>query len=104
MDRSGSAGGDLRLPVAITTRFVSDGETYSDTTLYDVGYRLDNGILDTDVELIGLSRIERTQPSAAQARLDAIWRSEEHTSELQSLMRISYAVFCLKKKIKKNTA
>src|SRR3546814_5552082 len=30
-------------------------------------------------------------------------RSEEHTSELQSLMRISYAVFCLKIKKKKNT-
>src|SRR3546814_5948250 len=30
-------------------------------------------------------------------------RSEEHTSELQSLMRISYAVFCLKKKIKMTT-
>src|SRR3546814_7386768 len=30
-------------------------------------------------------------------------RSEEHTSELQSLMRISYAVFCLKKKINKYT-
>src|SRR3546814_1387485 len=30
-------------------------------------------------------------------------RSEEHTSELQSLMRISYAVFCLKKKITKQT-
>src|SRR3546814_7701480 len=30
----------------------------------------------------------------------AVWRSEEHTSELQSLMRISYAVFCLKKKKK----
>src|SRR3546814_8098704 len=29
-------------------------------------------------------------------------RSEEHTSELQSLMRISYAVFCLKKKINHN--
>src|SRR3546814_4939035 len=29
-------------------------------------------------------------------------RSEEHTSELQSLMRISYAVFCLKKKKKEN--
>src|SRR3546814_10827880 len=29
-------------------------------------------------------------------------RSEEHTSELQSLMRISYAVFCLKKKISKS--
>src|SRR3546814_10011088 len=32
------------------------------------------------------------------AREDAPLRSEEHTSELQSLMRISYAVFCLKKK------
>src|SRR3546814_10728895 len=32
----------------------------------------------------------------------ALLRSEEHTSELQSLMRISYAVFCLKKKINKN--
>src|SRR3546814_2796781 len=30
-------------------------------------------------------------------------RSEEHTSELQSLMRISYAVFCLKKKIQNKT-
>src|SRR3546814_1864351 len=33
------------------------------------------------------------------ASLIVIVRSEEHTSELQSLMRISYAVFCLKKKI-----
>src|SRR3546814_6812776 len=32
-------------------------------------------------------------------RLALATRSEEHTSELQSLMRISYAVFCLKKKI-----
>src|SRR3546814_9838136 len=30
--------------------------------------------------------------------VNSFWRSEEHTSELQSLMRISYAVFCLKKK------
>src|SRR3546814_6934075 len=35
--------------------------------------------------------------------IDATRRSEEHTSELQSLMRISYAVFCLKKKKKKKT-
>src|SRR3546814_8248181 len=34
----------------------------------------------------------------AKHRPDRIARSEEHTSELQSLMRISYAVFCLKKK------
>src|SRR3546814_4407062 len=34
--------------------------------------------------------------------VDGRMRSEEHTSELQSLMRISYAVFCLKKKTQKN--
>src|SRR3546814_2245985 len=34
--------------------------------------------------------------------LTKLGRSEEHTSELQSLMRISYAVFCLKKKQKHN--
>src|SRR3546814_5131562 len=37
-------------------------------------------------------------PKTARAKLARIVRSEEHTSELQSLMRISYAVFCLKKK------
>src|SRR3546814_2138767 len=43
--------------------------------------------------------------SAGSARLRTspfLGRSEEHTSELQSLMRISYAVFCLKKKKKKH--
>src|SRR3546814_8213058 len=38
---------------------------------------------------------------ATTAQAYAIQRSEEHTSELQSLMRISYAVFCLKKKKKR---
>src|SRR3546814_4781864 len=38
---------------------------------------------------------------AHQGSLYSCGRSEEHTSELQSLMRISYAVFCLKKKKKK---
>src|SRR3546814_2003406 len=37
-------------------------------------------------------------PDAEAVDLAAAGRSEEHTSELQSLMRISYAVFCLKKK------
>src|SRR3546814_6550588 len=41
-----------------------------------------------------------TEPEATTA--DAL-RSEEHTSELQSLMRISYAVFCLKKNTKTKT-
>src|SRR3546814_4640278 len=42
-------------------------------------------------------------PLATIASSFAIARSEEHTSELQSLMRISYAVFCLKKKKKEHT-
>src|SRR3546814_2282677 len=42
---------------------------------------------------------DRNNPWAPRFARD---RSEEHTSELQSLMRISYAVFCLKKKNKKH--
>src|SRR3546814_6785387 len=37
--------------------------------------------------------------SGSRSQIDDLDRSEEHTSELQSLMRISYAVFCLKNKI-----
>src|SRR3546814_4928715 len=46
------------------------------------------------------SPIPNPRPTHARLRLQepAQGRSEEHTSELQSLMRISYAVFCLKKK------
>src|SRR3546814_3916835 len=43
----------------------------------------------------GLHQAECAAPAAAESPE----RSEEHTSELQSLMRISYAVFCLKKKL-----
>src|SRR3546814_8178872 len=45
----------------------------------------------------------RTLSRVAQNSIAVSARSEEHTSELQSLMRISYAVFCLKKKKKKDT-
>src|SRR3546814_1871743 len=44
--------------------------------------------------------IRQRHHAAHRAPDDAHRRSEEHTSELQSLMRISYAVFCLKKKNK----
>src|SRR3546814_4959584 len=48
---------------------------------------------------IGDRRSQRAPITIADQILDrAEYRSEEHTSELQSLMRISYAVFCLKKK------
>src|SRR3546814_8223706 len=49
------------------------------------------------VHLVRVGPIELPAPALARR---AVARSEEHTSELQSLMRISYAVFCLKKKNK----
>src|SRR3546814_8483053 len=45
----------------------------------------------------------RHRQSSFRAQTEKGGRSEEHTSELQSLMRISYAVFCLKKKKKQKT-
>src|SRR3546814_3329873 len=68
--------------------------------------RIAFGIMDQDVDI----RVEREDGArlrpgdtiaTVSGRARAILgRSEEHTSELQSLMRISYAVFCLKKKKK----
>src|SRR3546814_1568812 len=84
------------------------------------GERLATGFrqLEREVELGGIlfgAAVEQRQPAVAMAektqhRCHAVEiglqkcgaRSEEHTSELQSLMRISYAVFCLKKQ-KNNT-
>src|SRR3546814_17683364 len=48
-------------------------------------------------------RPRHPRAASAPTALAASARSEEHTSELQSLMRISYAVFCLKKKTTLNT-
>src|SRR3546814_7404439 len=45
----------------------------------------------------GVEIVDRIDDATAELAIDR--RSEEHTSELQSLMRISYAVFCLKNKI-----
>src|SRR3546814_3977865 len=60
-------------------------------TMADIGFGVAGKSLD---------RANRTQNQPAQQKIksqDQGQRSEEHTSELQSLMRISYAVFCLKK-------
>src|SRR3546814_10103554 len=61
------------------------------------GHRLEPGLVDvagSDHAMTGVIP-ERAAFDQAASGTD---RSEEHTSELQSLMRISYAVFCLKKK------
>src|SRR3546814_7635804 len=52
------------------------------------------GVDAVELDHLPLSVPKRT----SERRPRSIWRSEEHTSELQSLMRISYAVFCLKTK------
>src|SRR3546814_1998578 len=51
--------------------------------------------------VFALGAVEVAGESQQRGEVEA--RSEEHTSELQSLMRISYAVFCLKKKTKNTT-
>src|SRR3546814_2910629 len=59
--------------------------------------------VDEHVQAVGRQlAADRAAEVAAAAGDQGAARSEEHTSELQSLMRISYAVFCLKKK-KKHT-
>src|SRR3546814_4090763 len=67
----------------------------------EAGAGLDLGIRRTDQRLDVLRCIGRTLRQPAdflRHHRETFARSEEHTSELQSLMRISYAVFCLKKK------
>src|SRR3546814_2258783 len=68
-----------------TTLFRSIADVVADVQVRKQRQRLEH---HAEVALVG-----------RQARhVGAVQRSEEHTSELQSLMRISYAVFCLKKK------
>src|SRR3546814_1045765 len=66
------------------------------------GHMLDDGVVPRDLAFVYQDR-ERSRRHRLAGRTGlenrlAIDRSEEHPSELQSLMRISYAVFCLKKK------
>src|SRR3546814_2265917 len=61
------------------------------------------GTFFSDVAKNGFSKTVDDRLAWGQMRMAPTDRSEEHTSELQSLMRISYAVFCLKKKKQKIT-
>src|SRR3546814_8997181 len=87
-------------------RFVARLCGLADQRLFALRERADIFVPALDRGLVAIGgdeRLERLhQPPRGrvdhrfEARMDvALWRSEEHTSELQSLMRISYAVFCL---------
>ena len=66
--------GDERLPVAITTRFLVDGEAHEDVALYDIGYTISGRWLSGhSVTLRGLSLVSRVRNGNAQAMLDARW-------------------------------
>src|SRR3546814_6489297 len=79
---------DTRFPY--TTLFRSDAAAEHGLLAEQVGLAL---FLEGGLDHAGAAAADRR--GVGQADLE---RSEEHTSELQSLMRISYAVFCLKKK------
>src|SRR3546814_2455859 len=72
----------------------------------EIGLGDGDGIVEREPALIAQVEHRERDPQLAHALLRhldvAVARSEEHTSELQSPMRISYAVFCLKKKKHKN--
>src|SRR3546814_6515965 len=62
----------------------------------------DGGLVGMGTRMDGRVHRASSPGHCVLSRMSSVLRSEEHTSELQSLMRISYAVFCLKKK-KRNT-
>lgn len=67
--------GDERLPVAIVTRFLVDGDPHEDVALYDIGYTISGRLLGGhSVSLRGLSFVARVKRGAAQARADARWK------------------------------
>src|SRR3546814_2769823 len=86
-----------------TTLFRSGGAIDLARAQYALGIEpvaMVRGLMDL-THAITLAKVSRHEDPAL-AEADREPRSEEHTSELQSLMRISYAVFCLKKKKQKS--
>lgn len=70
----GGKGRSGRLPVAIVTTFIEDGQTKTDTALYQVGYSAHPRVLRADkVELEGLSMIRHGLGGDLQAAVDATW-------------------------------
>src|SRR3546814_10286730 len=92
------AKGQLVLPVVVPTAAGQEGHQ-SDEHHVDVRFLLSDGTFVPATDEAWADAIASAKAADAKRRqVLAEQRSEEHTSELQSLMRNSYAVFCLKKK------
>jgi len=75
----GDSRGDERLPVAIATRYLVDGEAHEDLALYDIGYTISGHWLGGhDIALRGLSLVARVKGRGAQAMVDARWARMIH--------------------------
>src|SRR3546814_9452863 len=78
------------------------GGFYAEVTLgYDASIAQEKGGRPFGVDSLRAIQLSKREVLDVLAKGREQFRSEEHTSELQSLMRISYAVFCLKKNNKK---
>src|SRR3546814_4680095 len=100
----------LRTPVVIPYAYASmqtesrrdfDKKDYIDAVLKAKEYIAAGDLMQVQIGQV-IAKPFRDSPLSLYRSLRSL-RSEEHTSELQSLMRISYAVFCLKKKNKNTT-
>src|SRR3546814_6372556 len=77
------------------------GLSVRDAVVQGTALRLRPVLMTASVAILGLVPMLLSSGVGAETQRQPRWRaarSEEHTSELQSLMRTSYAVFCLKKK------
>src|SRR3546814_5375388 len=93
-------GASLAAEMILTGRFIDAGRALSAGLVSEIVD--EDELLDRGIALAG--EMLATSPHGLRLSKQALnLRSEEHTSELQSLMRISYAVFCLKKKKIKQT-
>src|SRR3546814_1883759 len=95
------------IPSFVPEAQVAKWPGFMPTARINLGLDLAGGshlLLEADTSDVAKQRIalmEETVRTEMRRASPRIQRSEEHTSELQSLMRISYAVFCLKKKKQK---
>src|SRR3546814_2108352 len=87
----------LRLSTRSIPQIAREDDSWRDDALKG-GYWLRRPAEDAEAAVVFTGAVAPEALQAWEQLAEDMPRSEEHTSELQSLMRISYAVFCLKKK------